>query len=90
MSTTLEEIEQFAKDVEEVWAEYADQAVIEQAERAAMSLRLLGARIREMRGLPLSTDGHVQFGTEENGTWCHESCPMPDDLCGELAMQQNS
>lgn len=87
---TLEQIEQTANNVEAVWTEFVDQEVIEAGERAAYHLRTLANAIRRMRGLPLSTDGHVQFKPEDSDDiWCHESCPRPDEECGELAVQQN-
>lgn len=85
---TLEQIEQYARDIEFTWTEFVDEPVIDAATVAVARLRDLATALRRLRGLPLTTDGHLQFTTEENGTWCHESCPRPEDECGELAVQQ--
>ena len=45
-------------------------------------------RLVETGVIQVNQPGHSQF-TDESGTWCHEDCPMPDDECGQLAIEQN-
>lgn len=83
-----EALEQTARDIEATWTEFVDEQVIDVAEVAVMSVRILAHEVRKMRGMPFVTDGHVRFKAEDSeDVWCHESCPMPDDICGDLTTQ---